>query len=99
MKAQRKNRRQADLYLLVIGLGNAGQMTSETLQALQRSRVVLHLSAKHRDLKRINPNTRDLQRLYWTGEPYEKVYAHLRQEVVTELERGPGVALVTYGHP
>lgn len=94
-----KDAQKTDLFLLGIGIGDAGQMTRETFQVLQRARVVLHLSAKHKILKTINPNTRDLQRLYWTGETYEKVYSRLRQEVVRELERGPGVALVTYGHP
>lgn len=47
----------------------------------------------------MNPNTRDLEGLYWTGETYEEVHEKLVEQALQEVRNGPGVALVTYGHP
>jgi hypothetical protein len=89
----------ADLYLLGTGIDGVRQMTAETRDVLRRCRIVLHLSDQHRALSRLNPNTVNLDEQYWTGELREAVYRRLVRMVMEEVERGPGVALVSYGHP
>ncbi len=88
-----------DLYLLGIGINGLSQITRETLDAIRRCRVVLHLSDQHTALKRLNKNTVNLDELYWTGEERGIVYQRIVSRVLEEVKRGPGVALVSYGHP
>ncbi|MCY7409112.1 MAG: hypothetical protein LH473_02475 [Chitinophagales bacterium] len=93
-----KNKKLKDLYLLGIGIDN-NQITRQTEEALKRCRIVYHISGKHKMLKRINKNTVDLDSLYWSGGVYDDVYHQIINLIMTELKNGPGVALVTYGHP
>lgn len=95
----RGNSRLADLYLLGIGINGFSQATDETLKVLGHCRKVFDLSDQHRSIRRLNPNTKNLDRFYWTGEDREVVYKRLVRIVLDEVRLGPGVALVGYGHP
>lgn len=88
-----------DLYLLGIGIRGFRQVTSETLEVLKRCRKVLHLSGAHAELSKVNPNTENLDHIYWTAEECDRVYSQLVEFVLAEVARGPEVALVSYGHP
>ncbi len=89
----------ADIYLLGLGIRGMRQVSLETLAALRRCRIVLHLSDQHRALKRLHPRVVNLARFYWTGDEREEVYARLVRLILEEVARGPGVGVVTYGHP
>jgi precorrin-2 methylase len=88
-----------DLYLIGLGIHFTKHLTTEARQVLRAARVVVHIGDDHRWLKRLNPNVLNLEKLYWTGEDRGKVYARLKRRVLQEMAAGPGVALVTYGHP
>jgi precorrin-2 methylase len=88
-----------DLYLIGLGIDVKRHLTAEAANVLRRCRIVFHIDDGQRRLKRLNRNVVNLSRLYWTGEPREIVYERLRQRVLEEVRRGPGVAYVTYGHP
>ena len=87
------------LSLLGLGIRGLRQLTIETRDAIRRCRVVFHIGENHAALKRLNPNTVDLHKLYWTGEKRGIVYARIVKRVLSELELGGEIALVTYGHP
>ena len=91
--------RNIDLYILGTGIRGFHQVTMETLDVLCNCRIILHLSDQHRTLKRINPNTVNLDRYYWTGDERGLVYQRIVDLVVMEVYKGPRVALVSYGHP
>jgi precorrin-2 methylase len=88
-----------DLYLVGLGIRFAEHLTTEARSVLERCRIVLHVDENHRGLKRFNERVVNLGRLYWTGDDRALVYARICQRVVKEMGRGPGVTLVTYGHP
>jgi len=96
-----RRRRVVDLYLLGRGVADGvGQMTLETVQALERSRVVFDLSGDPRSLRKLHKNVIDLADEYWTGGVNSDVYARLEQRIVEEIrQNGPTVALVVDGHP
>ncbi len=92
-------RRKTDLWILGIGIRGMQQITLETLEVLERCRRVLHLTHQHREMKRLNPNVVDLEPFYWTAAERDSVYEDLVELVLDEVENGPEVALVSYGHP
>jgi len=97
-KRKSKNK-QPDLYLLGIGIGGAKAMTIETLDAIKSARIVFDMSDKPHIMKGLNPNQILLDDVYWSHRPFWDVYDELIQIVLDEVEKGPGVALVSYGHP
>ncbi len=88
-----------DLYLLGLGIRGLRQLTLETRDVLKKCRVILHIGEDHKGLKKLNPNVVDIASLYWRKEARSKVYKELKKRVVDEIGNGPGVAMVTYGHP
>ncbi|MDA1372179.1 MAG: SAM-dependent methyltransferase [Proteobacteria bacterium] len=92
-------KKKADLYLLGLGINGVDQLTREVEEVLRKCRVVFHISYSHNELTRLNPNVISLDDEYWTDEPHRVVYARLIRRIMSEVERGPGVASVTYGHP
>lgn len=91
--------RTTDLYLVGTGIRSLLDITAETADVLRNCRIVFDLTHQPRRMKRLNPNTVNLERLYWTGEECVDVYRRLVDLVLEEINRGPGVALATYGHP
>ncbi len=92
-------RRLADLYIVGIGIHGRRHLTWEAENALRESRIVLDETGQIEMTKELNPNTVDMAPLYWTGEEREVVYERLVKRALDEIEIGPGVAVVTYGHP
>ena len=90
---------RVDLWILGLGIRGLRQVTLETLEVLERCRIVLHLTQQHEALARINPRLVDLEDDYWTGEERGVVYERLVRLVLAEVARGPEVAVVFYGHP
>lgn len=91
--------KSVDLYLLGIGIRGFRQVTQETVEILRRCRKVLHLSNAHLELSEVNPNTENLDSIYWTAEDWHRVARRMVKYVLDEVGRGPGVALVSYGSP
>lgn len=91
--------KMADLYLVGTGIYGLSQVTIETRDIIKRCRRVLDLTHQQKLMKKLNASAVDLDPLYWTGEQREIVYARLVEMVLKEVSAGPGVALVTYGHP
>lgn len=91
--------KKCDLYLVGIGINGLRQMTVESQEILESARIVLHDTYSHRQLKKLNPNTKSLEKIYWTDEEHAVVYDRMYDYVLDEVSRGSGVALVTYGHP
>ena len=89
----------ADLYLVGIGIRGTDQISQEALSCLKRCRKIFHQTDQHRRLKRINPQVVDMAPLYWTDEQQRDVYDRLVDLIEGEVEQGPGVASVIYGHP
>jgi uncharacterized protein YabN with tetrapyrrole methylase and pyrophosphatase domain len=92
--------KKIDLHILGTGINGIDQITRETEQVLRKSRIVLQLTGGlQRELRKINPNTEDLDSVYGSGDDRGVGYSRLIRRVMDELKRGPGVAMVTYGHP
>lgn len=91
--------RRTDLWIVGVGIRGLDQITLETLEVLKRCRKVLHLTHQHKRFKKINPNIVDLEEFYWTGEEDWKIHDRILKLVLEEVERGPEVAVVSYGHP
>ena len=92
--------KKIDLYILGTGINGIDQLTRESEKALREARIVLQLTGGlQRELGRINPNTEDLDPVYGSGDDRGVGYSRLIRRVMDELRRGPGVAIVTYGHP
>jgi len=89
----------ADLYLVGIGIRGLNQISLEALSELKRCRKIFHTTDQHRALMRINPNVVDLDSVFWTDEEHHVVYDRVVNMVLEEVEKGPGVASVIYGHP
>ncbi len=89
----------ADLYLLGTGLCASRHLTSETRAALERCRIVLHLTGENQLLRRLNPNVHDLGSEYWQKGDWNESFQRLVNRVMEEVKHGPGVASVIYGHP
>ena len=89
----------ADLYLVGIGIRGMEQISQEALRTLKKCRKVFHLTDQQRQLAKINPHVVDLAPLYWTDEEQRDVYDRLVDLIMDEVEQGPGVASVIYGHP
>jgi len=89
----------ADLYLVGIGIRGMEQISQEALRSLKKCRKIFHLTDQHRRLAKINPHVVDLAPLYWTDEEQRDVYGRLADLITGEVEQGPGVASVIYGHP
>lgn len=89
----------ADLWILGVGIRGIDQITLETLSVLKDCRIVLDLTHLEDELRKINPNTVDLDGVYWVDSEREDVYETLVETVLEEVGKGPGVALVSYGHP
>ena len=89
----------ADLYLVGTGIRGLQHLTEEARDVLSRCRIVLDGSEQHESVRKLNPNSVDLEPLYWTGDEREVVYERLIRTAMDEVARGPGVAMVTYGHP
>jgi precorrin-3B methylase len=47
----------------------------------------------------VNPNTEDLDSIYWTADEWDRVSRRMVKYVLEEVKRGPEVALVSYGSP
>jgi len=75
------------------------QMTFETKEILQRCRIVFHVGDSPEELDKLCRKTVDLHDNYWTGNERQKVYRNLGSIIMEEVEKGGGVASVTYGHP
>lgn len=88
-----------DIALTGIGIGGFEQTTLETIEALQRARVIFHLTSHHRKLKRFCKNVVNLERHYWTGDKDIDVYKRLADLILAEARNGPGVVAVGDGHP
>lgn len=98
-RGAKQNAQMSHLYILGTGIRGLRQLTQETREALMRCRIVLHLSNQHEGLRLLNRNTVNLDESYWTGKDRNVVYSGLVKMVMDEVKKGPGVAIVTYGHP
>lgn len=92
-------RKLADLYLIGIGIRGMEQISVEALAALKRCRKIFHTTDQQRALARINRNVVDLDAVFWTDDKHQVVYDRVVDLVLDEVEKGPGVASVIYGHP
>lgn len=91
--------RLADLYLVGIGIRGTEQISQEALSSLKKCRKIFHHTDQHQHLAKINPHVVDLGPSYWTDEEQREVYDRLADLIEGEVEEGPGVASVIYGHP
>jgi uncharacterized protein YabN with tetrapyrrole methylase and pyrophosphatase domain len=91
--------RLADIYVVGIGIRGLDQISQEALWALRSCRKIFHQTDQHQQLAKINPHVIDLAPLYWTNEEQIEVYERLADLIGREVENGPGVASVIYGHP
>lgn len=89
----------ADVYLVGLGLFGMCQVTLETLQVLEQSRTIFHLTARHSQLSAINPNTQDLGWLYSRPGRDTDIYAELARYVVNAAKEASPVVLALDGNP
>lgn len=88
-----------DLSLVGVGLDPSRHMTAEAKAVLRESRIVFHLTASHELIRSLaGGKTVDLGEHYRETASSE-VYSEQVDIILSELELGPGVAFVTYGHP
>lgn len=90
---------KADIILAGIGIGGLRHLTPETLDAVRKARIVLHMTDHHRFLRRQCKSVVDMSNDYWTGEIDEDVYGHLADRILAEATKGPGVVFVNDAHP
>lgn len=90
---------QKDLYIIGTGIKGLSQLTLEAREALVRCRKVFHLTSVHDELEGICSDVENNAPMYWTGERQRVVYERIVQKIMAEVEKGPGVANVIYGHP
>lgn len=91
-----------DIYMLGAGIRHTLQLTIETVQALEASRVVFALHDHEgviADLRRYCPDVRDLAPVYRGKSTRREAYAEIADMVVAEAAAGPTVALIVHGHP
>ncbi len=88
-----------DVCLAGLGMGDCKNTTVQTMELLDRARVVFSLSARVPWLRRRRPDVIDLRREYYTGEEDLRVYSRLAERVLEEGARGRGVLFVDDGHP
>ena len=91
-----------DVYLLGSGIRHTLQLTLETIQALEASRVafVLHDDLSVIDsLRRWCPDVRDVASAYEGKVLRRDAYAEIAELVVREARTEPTVSLVVHGHP
>lgn len=91
--------RLADLYIVGVGIRGLEQISQEALRTLKGCRLIFHQTNQHQQLAEINSHVIDLNPLYWTNEEQLDVYERLANLIQDEVEKGPGVASVIYGHP
>lgn len=88
-----------DLYIIGTGITGLRQLTLEARDTLTRCRKVFHLTSVHEELEAICSDVENNSKMYWTGERQRVVYERIVDKIMTEVEKGPGVANVIYGHP
>ena len=88
-----------DLYIVGTGINGLRQLTQEARDILVSCRKVFHLTLAHDELAELCSDVESNASLYWTGERQRVAYERIVDKVIAEVEKGPGVANVIYGHP
>lgn len=94
-------RNDVDLYLVGLGIWGLHQLTREAEDILRHTRKVFHLTACHKELVELCESGEVINNAehYWVGDRARNVYKTLISKIIGEVEKGPGVANVIYGHP
>jgi uncharacterized protein YabN with tetrapyrrole methylase and pyrophosphatase domain len=74
-------------------------MTLETRDAVRNARIVFDMSDRPSFIRSLNRRSVCLDDVYWSSRPYGDVYRQIVEMVLAEIRKGPGVALIGYGHP
>jgi uncharacterized protein YabN with tetrapyrrole methylase and pyrophosphatase domain len=90
---------EVDLYIIGTGILGMEHISIQTRETLSRCRKVYHLTSIHDELAGFCGDLVNNAELYWTGKPASEVYRKIIDTIVGEVEKGPGVANLTYGHP
>jgi uncharacterized protein YabN with tetrapyrrole methylase and pyrophosphatase domain len=108
--SRRSNRRivplfyflSTDLYILGSGIRSFLQLTTETIQALKKCRIVyvLHDDQMVIDhIKKYCTNVQDLAYMYQGNTIRSKVYRDISEMLVSEAVKQSNVGFVVHGHP
>ena len=92
-------KKPVDLYLVGVGILGLEQISAEAELAIRSCRKIFHLTSVHGKLKKLCDKVVNNDHVYWTGESRSVVYERIIARVLEEVERGPVVGNVIYGHP
>lgn len=85
-----------------MGLGVKGfsHLTLESLNAIQKAEIVLHIGSNKRELNRLNPKIRSLEHLYWSGKKDLDTYKTIAKSVIDTAPSVEGsTVFVVDGNP
>jgi uncharacterized protein YabN with tetrapyrrole methylase and pyrophosphatase domain len=90
--------------LTVVGTGYeiAGQVTVETLRAIEQAQKLFYLVSdpiSARWLKTLNSTAESLENSYRPGRGREEIYEEVVKRILTPLRAGRNVCAAYYGHP
>jgi uncharacterized protein YabN with tetrapyrrole methylase and pyrophosphatase domain len=91
--------RQADIYLVGLGMFDLLHLTVETSEILKAACIVYHLSGKHEQLTGINPRTHNLDGLRWRPGGATGIYDDIAAFVVDAATRNRPVVFAVDGNP
>lgn len=94
--------KKIDIYLLGSGIRSTLQMTLETVQVLQKSRIcyILHDDLMvHKQVKKYCSSVIDLFYLYKPGVERSAIYSEIAHLLIDEAKKEPNVSFLAHGHP
>jgi len=88
-----------DLSLIGVGLDPLRHLTEEAKAALGACRVAFHLTANHDLISDLVGGTTVNLGDHYREKASSQAYAEQVEMILSEVDNGPGVGFVTYGHP
>lgn len=88
------------IYCVGLGVKELSHLTLESLSIIEKAQFILHIGLEGRRLNQLNPNTRSLEKLYWSGRQDWDTYKTIAKLIVDTARSVKGsTVFATEGNP